>query len=263
MPADDDRLSADLTSLADGTLSRRRRARLEAEIAGSPELGERLERQRRAVAALRSVEVRAPASLRARIEAERGASVRRAPAERERPAPGCAGPRWPGGSPRRRPSRCCSRSCCRAGRAGQASSRPPSWPRGRPRRRLPRTPRSPSCSTSGRRGWPSRAGPRSSDGPRPAGAWTRSTAAAPSPSSTRRRAARSPTRSSPASRSKRPTARGRPSARAPRCEAYARTGAWWSPGSAADTPASCRASESRRPPCWTSPPGTGKGAVRF
>jgi hypothetical protein len=61
----------ELTALADGTLPRRRRARLEAEIARSPELAERLETQRRAVAALRSVEVRAPALLRARIEAER------------------------------------------------------------------------------------------------------------------------------------------------------------------------------------------------
>ena len=68
-PADDDRL-AELTALADGTLQGRRRARLLAEIGRSPELAERLEKQRRAVAALRSVDERAPAWLRARLEPE-------------------------------------------------------------------------------------------------------------------------------------------------------------------------------------------------
>jgi hypothetical protein len=67
----DDRMLADLTALADGTLRDRRRPRLEAEVARSPQLAEALEKQRRAVAALRSVEERAPASLRERIDAER------------------------------------------------------------------------------------------------------------------------------------------------------------------------------------------------
>jgi anti-sigma factor RsiW len=71
MTPGDDRIRAELTALADGTLSGRRRARLEAEVARSPELAEALEKQRRAVSALRSVEARAPAGLRARLEAER------------------------------------------------------------------------------------------------------------------------------------------------------------------------------------------------
>jgi hypothetical protein len=76
----DDRLHADLTALADGTLRGRRRKHLEAEVARSPELAELLEKQRRAVAALRAVETRAPASLRARLESER--SARRPPRAR-------------------------------------------------------------------------------------------------------------------------------------------------------------------------------------
>jgi hypothetical protein len=68
-PADDARL-AELTALADGTLQGRRRAQLLAEIGRSPELAERFEKQRRAVAALRSVDERAPAWLRARLEPE-------------------------------------------------------------------------------------------------------------------------------------------------------------------------------------------------
>jgi hypothetical protein len=80
----DDRTTADLTALADGTLRGRRRARLEAEVARSAELAEALEKQRRAVAALRSVEERAPGALRQRIDAARryggaaGAAERRA-----------------------------------------------------------------------------------------------------------------------------------------------------------------------------------------
>jgi hypothetical protein len=68
-PGDDDRL-AELTALADGTLQGRRRAQLLAEIGRSPELAERFEKQRRAVGALRSVDERAPAWLRARVEPE-------------------------------------------------------------------------------------------------------------------------------------------------------------------------------------------------
>lgn len=75
-PADDDRLT-ELTALADGTLQGRRRARLLAEIGRSPELAERLEKQRRAVAALRSVDERAPAWLRARLEPEPRRRARR------------------------------------------------------------------------------------------------------------------------------------------------------------------------------------------
>jgi hypothetical protein len=70
MTTDDDR-HAELTALADGTLRGRRRARLLAEVGSSPELAERFEKQRRAVAALRSVDERAPAWLRARVEPER------------------------------------------------------------------------------------------------------------------------------------------------------------------------------------------------
>jgi len=71
MPDPDDHLLAELTALAGGTLPPRRRARLEARVAESPELAELLESQRRAVGALRSVEVRAPDDLRRRIARER------------------------------------------------------------------------------------------------------------------------------------------------------------------------------------------------
>ena len=64
---------ADLSALADGTLDPSRRAEVEAHISASPELSARYERERRVVAALhqaRSTD-RAPAALRARLEASR------------------------------------------------------------------------------------------------------------------------------------------------------------------------------------------------
>jgi hypothetical protein len=88
----DDRLLAELTALADGTLRGRRHARLEAEVARSPELAGLLERQRRAVTALRSVEARAPDSLRARVEAERRARGRASGVAADRAAPAGRGP---------------------------------------------------------------------------------------------------------------------------------------------------------------------------
>jgi hypothetical protein len=64
---------ADLSALADGTLPSGRRADVEARIAASPEQSALLARERAAVAMLREARARdrAPASLRARIEAER------------------------------------------------------------------------------------------------------------------------------------------------------------------------------------------------
>ena len=72
----------ELAALADGTLAPERRAALEARVAESPELADRLAEQQRAVALAQSAaaEVEAPASLRARVEAQR--HVRRAPAPR-------------------------------------------------------------------------------------------------------------------------------------------------------------------------------------
>jgi anti-sigma factor RsiW len=77
MPEPDERTLADLAALADGTLQGRRRAQLLAEIGRSPELAERFEKQRRAVAALSSVDERAPAWLRARVEPESNPRRRR------------------------------------------------------------------------------------------------------------------------------------------------------------------------------------------
>jgi hypothetical protein len=73
---------AELAALADGSLAPERRAALEARVEASPELAERLAEQRRAVALAHdaTAQVEAPAALRARIEAQRGA--RRAPARR-------------------------------------------------------------------------------------------------------------------------------------------------------------------------------------
>lgn len=64
---------ADLSALADGTLDAARRPEVEARIAASPELNARYERERRVVLALHQARAsdRAPAALRARIEATR------------------------------------------------------------------------------------------------------------------------------------------------------------------------------------------------
>jgi hypothetical protein len=59
---------AALAALADGSLRGRRRADLEEEVARSPELQALLAEQERAVALLRGADVRAPASLRTRVE---------------------------------------------------------------------------------------------------------------------------------------------------------------------------------------------------
>jgi hypothetical protein len=63
---------AELAALADGSLAPERRAELEARVAASSELADRLAEQQRAVVLARSAadEVGAPASLRARIEAQ-------------------------------------------------------------------------------------------------------------------------------------------------------------------------------------------------
>jgi hypothetical protein len=64
---------AELSALADGTLPANRRAEVQARIAASPELSALYERERRVVAALHQARAsdRAPAALRARIEASR------------------------------------------------------------------------------------------------------------------------------------------------------------------------------------------------
>src|SRR5262245_54728371 len=82
-PEYDDRKIAELAALADDTLAPERRAALEARVAASPELADRLAEQQRAVALAQGAarEVEAPAALRARVEAQR--NVRRAgPARR-------------------------------------------------------------------------------------------------------------------------------------------------------------------------------------
>ena len=70
-----------MAALADGSLASERRASLEAEVAESPELAERLAEQQRAVALARSAVagVEAPAGLRERIEAQERARRRLAP----------------------------------------------------------------------------------------------------------------------------------------------------------------------------------------
>jgi Anti-sigma-K factor rskA, C-terminal len=65
----------ELAALADGSLPPERRAALEARVAASSELADRLAEQKRAVMLTRTAaaEVEAPAALRARVEAQRGA----------------------------------------------------------------------------------------------------------------------------------------------------------------------------------------------
>jgi hypothetical protein len=71
----------ELAALADGSLAPNRRRLLEARVAASSELSDRLLEQQRAVALTRSAvnEVEAPEALRMRIEARRHARVRRGP----------------------------------------------------------------------------------------------------------------------------------------------------------------------------------------
>jgi Anti-sigma-K factor rskA len=78
---DGDREIAELAALADGSLAPHRRAAVEAQVAGSTELADRLAEQQRAVALAQSAasEVVAPAALRARIEQQQ-------PTRRTRPA---------------------------------------------------------------------------------------------------------------------------------------------------------------------------------
>jgi anti-sigma factor RsiW len=73
-PQEDPRWLAELSALADGTLDPARRREVEARVAASPDLRERLERERRAVAVLATARERdrAPGHLRARIEAASG-----------------------------------------------------------------------------------------------------------------------------------------------------------------------------------------------
>src|SRR4051794_8422440 len=73
-----DRDRADLARLADGILSPRRRAKVEARVADSPELRAALERQRRAVGLVRGAGGAMPAGLRARLEAARRETAPRA-----------------------------------------------------------------------------------------------------------------------------------------------------------------------------------------
>ena len=102
---------AELTALADGTLDPERAAALRRQIAGSPELSKRYERERHAVAALATVRAdRAPAGA--------------ARADRERATPPVANPRCrafgPDGARRpwrhSRPPRWRWRCCCRRAR---------------------------------------------------------------------------------------------------------------------------------------------------
>jgi hypothetical protein len=72
---------AELAALADGSVAPDRRAALEAQIAASPALADRLAEQERAVAFLRGAgdEVDAPAGLRTRVEAQRSTRTVRTP----------------------------------------------------------------------------------------------------------------------------------------------------------------------------------------
>jgi len=72
---------AELAALADGSVAPEDRAALEAQIAASPILAERLAEQERAVALLRgaAAETDAPAGLRARLDAQRSARTVRTP----------------------------------------------------------------------------------------------------------------------------------------------------------------------------------------
>jgi anti-sigma-K factor RskA len=79
--AADGQVIVELAKLADGSLDPERRAALEARVAASPELADRLAEQQRAVALVRGAAegVEAPAAVRARIEAQRRVARARTP----------------------------------------------------------------------------------------------------------------------------------------------------------------------------------------
>jgi hypothetical protein len=77
----DERTRQGLARLADGSLHGYERAELEARVASSPKLRAALERQRAGAAALRGLELEAPAELRARVAAHRE-TRRRSPRRR-------------------------------------------------------------------------------------------------------------------------------------------------------------------------------------
>jgi anti-sigma factor RsiW len=72
----DERTQRQLASLADGSLEGYPRTELETRLAGSPTLRAAFERQRAGAAALRGLNLQAPASLRARLVAEAPAASR-------------------------------------------------------------------------------------------------------------------------------------------------------------------------------------------
>ena len=74
-----DEEAVEIAALADGSLPPERRAALEARVAESDELTDRLDEQRRAVTLFQgaAAEVEAPASLRARVDAQRSRGHRR------------------------------------------------------------------------------------------------------------------------------------------------------------------------------------------
>ena len=77
----DVRQVAEIAALADGSVAPERRASLEAQVAASPALAERLAEQEQAVTLLRGAgdEVEAPSGLRARVESQRSARTVRTP----------------------------------------------------------------------------------------------------------------------------------------------------------------------------------------
>ena len=83
----DERTRRDLTRLADGSLEDHPRARLEARLAGNPSLRAALERQRAGAAAVRGLDLAAPASLRARIASAGASATREAPSPPRRRMP--------------------------------------------------------------------------------------------------------------------------------------------------------------------------------
>lgn len=94
----------DVLELADGSIDPRRRAEVEARVVASPALSAALAQQRTAVHAIQAVAVPAPASLRARIEAERERAADSTGAARGRRAwsPSRSSERRPGWWPRGR-----------------------------------------------------------------------------------------------------------------------------------------------------------------
>ena len=246
---------ASSASLADGSLEAIRGTGLRARLAGSPALRAAFERQRAGAAALRGLNLQAPASLRARLDTQKRPAASRG-SKPDDASSSAAG--WPAAAAA---AVLAVVLVLPAGREAQPSSRARASRAAVHRRGCGRS-SNPSCSPQ-TSGVPSATGRGSSAGARPGSARTGSAIAMPGPCSTSTPASASPTRSSPATGSPRPATR--PPRRATASDLHFAQRPW-SPGShlvaRRPGPACCQPRMSATASCSSSRPGRATGRCR-